>query len=369
MKNKLYVIVLLLFPLYTFAQIVPITNPSFEDVGRHSHVPSGWYDCGFPGDSPPDTHPDPASTFQVSQMPYDGNTYLGMVVRDDGTWEAVSQKLPEVLNSDTCYTLFIMAARSLSYVSSSKVTMERANYVTPVIIRIYGGFDYCDRNEVLAETKPVTNTRWLEYELTFKPVADFTHIIIEANYATPTLFPYNGNVLIDDIQLEMGCKNATSEVNKVNETPVEQSNVSSATPINEKRKPIDLQANLPTTLEELQNAIAKYGPYVYFDNNGNELQTAEFTFNNQEYKNVNKYLAFIAKAMQQFPDYRLVISVDGKDDARYVRTINLQDQLLDLGLDEDHFSVYPYNELDLRKEWLWIATANDLLMQIVPMKK
>ncbi|MFN7118235.1 MAG: hypothetical protein ACK4TA_15650 [Saprospiraceae bacterium] len=73
--------------------------------------------------------------------------------------------------------------------------------------------------------------------------------------------------------------------------------------------------------------------------------------------------------MQQFPDYRLVISVDGKGEAKYQRTINLQDRLFELGLDEAHFTVYPYNELDLRKEWLWIATDNDLLMQVVPIKK
>lgn len=370
MKNKLYFIVLLLFPLYTFAQIMPLTNPSFEDIAKYSHVPRGWYDCGFPGESPPDTQPDPSGTFEVYQMPYDGNTYLGLVTRDNDTWEAVSQKLPEKLNSVKCYTLYIMAARSEKYISLSRLTEAQVNYNTPVVIRIYGGMDYCNKSELLAETKNILDTHWQEYQLTFTPSRNYTHIIIEAYYAKIAAFPYNGNVLIDDIQLEIGCGNTTSEVNKVNETLVEQSTVlSSDTLINERRKPVDLQADLPTTVEDLQNSIAKYGQYVYFSKNGSELETDDFTFNNQEYKNVNKYLAFIAKAMQQFPDYRLIISVDGKDDVRYVRTINLQDHLLKLGLDEDHFTVYPYNALDLRKQWLWIATDNDLLMQIVQTKK
>ena len=39
-------------------------NPSFEDIPRHSHVPKGWRNCGFAGESPPDIQPD--FTFIVS---------------------------------------------------------------------------------------------------------------------------------------------------------------------------------------------------------------------------------------------------------------------------------------------------------------
>lgn len=70
---------------------IQLTNPSFEDVPRHSRVPRGWYDCGFPGESAPDTQPDP--TFQVNKAAADGETYLGLVVRDNDTWESISQKL------------------------------------------------------------------------------------------------------------------------------------------------------------------------------------------------------------------------------------------------------------------------------------
>lgn len=176
---------------------IQLTNPSFEDVARHSHVPRGWYDCGFPGESPPDTQPDPAATFQVSKASYEGNTYLGMVVRDNDTWEAVSQKLTRPMDKSKCYEFSIYLARSEKYISSSRVTDEQANYITPAKIRIYGGFDYCDRQYMLAETKVVTNTRWIEYKMKMEPIANYTHIIIEAFYNTPTLFPYNGNILID----------------------------------------------------------------------------------------------------------------------------------------------------------------------------
>lgn len=182
-----------------WAQDTPIqlTNSSFEDVARHSHVPRGWYDCGFPGESPPDTQPDPANTFQVAKASYDGNTYLGLVVRDNDTWEAVSQKMSRAMEKGKCYEFSIYLARSESYVSQSRTTEEQANYTTPAKVRFYGGFDYCDKQYMLGETKVVTNTRWIEYKLKFEPIANYTHFTIEAFYNTPTLFPYNGNVLID----------------------------------------------------------------------------------------------------------------------------------------------------------------------------
>lgn len=88
-------------------------------------------------------------------------------------------------------------SRSESYVSVSRVTEEQANYVTPAKIRIYGGFDYCDKQYLLGETKLVINTRWIEYKMKLEPIANYTHIVVEAFYKTPTLFPYNGNILMD----------------------------------------------------------------------------------------------------------------------------------------------------------------------------
>ncbi len=176
---------------------IQLTNPSFEDVARHSHVPRGWYDCGFPGESPPDTQPDPAATFQVSKAAYDGNTYLGLVVRDNDTWESVSQKLTKPMEKNKCYEFSLQMARSESYVSSSRITEEQANYITPAKVRIYGGFDYCDKQYLLGESKLVINTRWVGYNFKFEPIGNYTHIIIEAFYNTPTLFPYNGNILLD----------------------------------------------------------------------------------------------------------------------------------------------------------------------------
>lgn len=404
MKNNVYLLFLLLFPFAAFAQIIPLANPSFEDFGRHSHVPRGWYDCGFPGESPPDTQPDPNNYFQVSKNPHQGRTYLGLVARDNNTWESVSGKLPQKMEKDTCYTFSIFAARSETYISTSRVTEEQANYNTPLVLRVHGGFDYCDKQELLAESDLITNTKWEELQFAFQPLAKYTHIVIEAFYRTPTLFPYNGNVLLDDVQLIKGCDAAAAAIRasgatmdvepidieevikkqavkkeevKKKEIPVEKP-IEIATPIPEKprvevkkepRKPAVLPAALPKDASELTQVLGALGKELRFLGETANLEPHDFTLTGQAYKSTNQYLAFIAKAMQQFPDYRLVISVDGKDDMRYVKTINLQDQLLSLGLDEDHCTVYPYNDLDRRKQWLSSNIDGDILLQIMPIKK
>ncbi|MCB0653854.1 MAG: OmpA family protein [Saprospiraceae bacterium] len=181
--------------LYGQTDTIYLTNPSFEDFPQPSHPPRGWTDCGWPLESPPDTHP--AGNFEVVKPAYDGATYLGMVVRDNETWESVSQRLSQPMKAGNCYSFTIMLARSELYVSVSQARGEDANYTTPVKLKIYGGLNACGRNEILGETKEIVNHRWVEYKFKFEPSEDFSYITLEAFYKTPTLFPYNGNVLLD----------------------------------------------------------------------------------------------------------------------------------------------------------------------------
>jgi outer membrane protein OmpA-like peptidoglycan-associated protein len=200
MRKRTVFIFLLVFGAVAmaFCQEEPIylTNPSFEDMPRHSKAPIGWADCGFPGESEPDVQP--SGDFSVTKPAYHGSTYLGMVVRDNDTWEAVSQRLSRPMKKGQCYEFSLHLARSELYVSASRVSNEPANYVTPAVVRIYGGFGNCDKKYLLGETPVVTSHRWLQYNFKFEPVADYTHIVIQAFYNTPTLFPYNGNVLVDN---------------------------------------------------------------------------------------------------------------------------------------------------------------------------
>lgn len=172
-------------------------NPSFEDMPRHSKAPRGWYNCGDPYESPPDVHPTPDSSFSVKKPPFAGKTYLGLVVRDNDTHESVGQRLKRPVEGGKCYEFSIALSRSSSYISLSRRTSEEVNYTTPAKLRIWGGNNYCSKIELLAESTVVTNTRWLVYNFRFEPTASHKYILLEAFYNTPTLFAYNGHILVD----------------------------------------------------------------------------------------------------------------------------------------------------------------------------
>lgn len=175
---------------------IQLDNPSFEDIPRHSREPRYWTDCGWPSESPPDVQPD--FTFQVTKQAFAGNTYLGMVTRDNDTWESVGQLLNSPLEEGKCYEFSIKMARSLSYYSVSRERNVPANYIEPIKLRVWAGFGMCDKREMLDESPLISNTDWQEFKFKFEPRGNYTHFILEAFYKTPSLFPTNGNLLLDD---------------------------------------------------------------------------------------------------------------------------------------------------------------------------
>lgn len=182
-----------------------LVNPSFEDK-PHRGGPGtsimGWTDCGlmkFPGESPPDIHPAPGNKgFWENNLPAaEGATYLGMVVRDNNTYESVGQKLSSPLLKNQCYDFTIYLSRAAKYVSLTHMTQTAGNYTTPIVLRIWGGRYPCEELELLAESEAVNNTSWQINNFTIKPKRDIQYITFAAFYKTPVLFPYNGNILID----------------------------------------------------------------------------------------------------------------------------------------------------------------------------
>lgn len=182
---------------------INLINPSFEGLPTLGKGPRGWVDCGFQGESAPDVHPVISGDFGVSQPAYDGETYLGMVVRDNDTWEAISQYLRQPLQGGQCYRFSVHLACSKMYLSRSRKTNDAANYTTPATIRVWGGNGACDKRQLLYTTRRIISTRWLVQEMEFRPKDDYTYITFEAFYETPVLFPYNGNVLMDNAKTIM----------------------------------------------------------------------------------------------------------------------------------------------------------------------
>ena len=79
---------------------IVLTNPSFEDLPKMGETPTGWYNCGKAGETPPDVQP---GGWTVAKPANHGQTYLGLVVRDNETWEGVGQRLPRPVEAGQCY--------------------------------------------------------------------------------------------------------------------------------------------------------------------------------------------------------------------------------------------------------------------------
>ncbi len=207
MRIVFSLVILSFFSSILFGQNEPIVlkNPSFEGVPNagaksHAFVLDGWIDCGFPEESPPDIHSANTHHFKSNNQPAEGKTYLALVVRNNDTWESISQRLPSPLVGGKCYSFSLSLRRSVSYLSaSSNDTISEVEYTTPAILRIWGGAGVCNKAELLDETTIVTNTdRWIGTTFNLNPKQAHNYIVIEAYYNSTSAFKYNGNILIDN---------------------------------------------------------------------------------------------------------------------------------------------------------------------------
>jgi hypothetical protein len=200
------------FHLSTFAQrrTIIILNPSFEGIPKISSVPPGWQDLGFSRESPPDTHPN--GFWGVNKKAYDGNTYMGMVARKNGTWERMGQPLPFPLIKDSCYSLSVHLSKSMEYLSgmimkatdtSTLLSDSIYNFQIPLIFKIMASTGLVKSEEkhadfqLLAQSPPIYHEEWKKYTFTFKMNKEYDYLILEAYY--PDQNPVNGHLLIDGL--------------------------------------------------------------------------------------------------------------------------------------------------------------------------
>ncbi len=191
-------------------QLVRLKNGSFEDeprqggfdsFNRRTEPPSGWFDCGavhFPNHTPPDIHRGGTGFWENEISTHDGKTYLTMVVREDDSYESISQKLTGTLKGGQCYQFSIYLAQSPKYLSGTRRSGNvKQNFTQPTVLRVWGGKVTCNQGELLAESEPVDHANWQEYKFTLEPSSDYQVITLEAFYKTPVLFGYNGHICLD----------------------------------------------------------------------------------------------------------------------------------------------------------------------------
>ncbi len=170
---------------FTFAQaqLVYLTNASFEGEPQDATVPVGWFPCE-PGTTP-DILPGPWGIHRESS---DGDTFLGLITREDGSFESITQRFSTSLNPEDCYSFTIDLAHSNNY----------AGYNAPLKVRIWGGASKCGKDQLLLETDYIKNVDWKTFEVKFKPKKWLNYILIEAHYSdSPN--SAKGNILMDNI--------------------------------------------------------------------------------------------------------------------------------------------------------------------------
>jgi len=171
-----------------------LDNPSFENVQYESL--RYWTDCSEANESPYDVHKSKKELFSVTEEAFDGDYFVGLVVRDNGTMEGLSQRLYEPLLASQLYQFSALLRCPRRYISRSLITGEEVNYNEPISFAVYGGNSPCETKTLLGITEPVTGFEWMQYDFVLEPVEDYEYIILHAVYA-PTLSPYNGGVLVD----------------------------------------------------------------------------------------------------------------------------------------------------------------------------
>ncbi|MFZ1704943.1 MAG: OmpA family protein [Saprospiraceae bacterium] len=287
-KKKIIFLSLLFTCSQLFGQdTIKLLNGSFEDMPKRGELGfwsgiKNWLDCAplnnFRGESPPDIHP---NGFWQNNLPAsDGKTYLGMVTRDNDTYESVSQRITEPLFPGKCYAITVHLARAEKYVSLSKMTEDTTNYITPVTLRIWGGQTLCQEMELLAESDPVKNNSWQIYSFKLKPKQQIRYLTFAAFYKTPTLTPYCGNLLLDGAShiLTISCEeNAPLIVNNENpkkstvpaKTTVTNSGKASTGKVSEKPKSppsTKITETKPRIMTELNRTNFKVGETLLIKN-------------------------------------------------------------------------------------------------------
>lgn len=269
---------------------INLKNPSFEDVPRAGKAPKDWDDVHAYNETPPDTQP---YSFGVNKPAKEGQTYLGLVVRDNKTTEAVRQRLTTPLLKDVNYKFSFWACRSALYISQSRKTgQNNVNFNTPVWIEIWACNNEKDV-EKLVTTQPITFTEWEKFDLEFTPKNNYNYFIISAFYTTSS--EYNGNVLVDNLS-------AIEPKKKVKMMTIVQPKPKVTPKIKTLKEPSLLQT--PKTSPSVDSSLTNRLLNIAFGYDSAVLPTTSF-------KDLNRYVQYLkdnpsAKALiEGFTNYQI----------------------------------------------------------------
>lgn len=191
---KIYILIAVSFAFLPMGKgQINLQNASFEGEPQDATTPIGWLECER--GTTPDILP---GYWGVYKEPYHGETYVGLITRSNGSWEAIGQRLESPLKEDQCYSITMQIAYSELY----------AGYNEPIKLRIWGGNKRCEKTQLFGESPIITHEDWKSYSFKFTPKDKIRYIIFEAYYNTDKEFTHNGNILLDHISAIIWCPRA-----------------------------------------------------------------------------------------------------------------------------------------------------------------
>lgn len=165
-------------------------------------MPRDWINAGPITETPPDVHTNQQPHFGVRHHAAHGEAYLGMVARDNFTFESIAQRIPGKLQAGTTYELRLWVSYSPDLASVSRLTQRPVVYDQPIPFDVYlSDKANGDPFELVVRSEPVTHTDWQEYAVRFTPTKAYKYLRIGAGMNTLYARPVCGNVLIDDLSL------------------------------------------------------------------------------------------------------------------------------------------------------------------------
>ncbi len=191
MSKAILSIIVIAMYISAYGQITVI-NPGLEDTPSDATVPQGWSACEWM--TTPDILP---GYWGVYTEPYEGDTYAGIITRENSTFESFGQRLSAPLIADTCYQMSIQLAHSSVY----------AGYGKPIKLRVYISDKLCGETQVIYTSPLVDHKEWRPYKFSFTPSSKAQYIMIEAYYKDGE-FSHKGNVLLDAISAIIPCLRA-----------------------------------------------------------------------------------------------------------------------------------------------------------------
>lgn len=174
------------------SKTIVLQNASFEGEPQDATMPVSWFEC-----SPlttPDILPGPWGVYTESS---EGETYIGLITRGDGSFESIGQRLSAPMKKKECYEFTMDLAHSKTY----------AGYNGVIKLRVWGGASRGAKDQLIKETDFIKNTDWETHRFNLFPKRELNYIIIEAFYQEGR-FSHQGNILIDNISVIKTCVGA-----------------------------------------------------------------------------------------------------------------------------------------------------------------